>query len=350
MIVGIDVESGERPFHELVEAALLSADRIDDITVVLIGNQKNIEKKFPDINSNNKIQIVNSNEIIYMDESPVSSVRTKKNSTVVTGIKLIKDGSLDAFFSPGNTGATVAASILYLNTIAKIKKPALSTSFPGNGSNETLIIDIGANPESTEEGLCNNAILGMAYYSMIWEKDLPTVGLLNMGSEYGKGSHQIKKAYEKLESIPTFLGNIEGYNLFNGSVDVVVCDGFMGNSIIKMAESMTGFFYKILKSEFREPTVRSHKKGTTAVKNALIGTLESLGAFELKKNNIIQKLYPRFYGGAPLLGVEGLVLVGHGNCSGSDLINAIELANFLHGKDYKNEMRKNIDRFVELRS
>jgi len=318
LIIGIDVESGERHFSELIDGVLRSTSKLTDIKINIIGKKNNILSNYPNLLQNKQILLTNADEVVNMDESPVSAVRKKRDSTVVVGTTLLKNNEIDCFFSPGNTGATVASSIFSLNTIIKSKKPALSASFPSKSGHETILIDIGANPELTEDNLFNNAILGLAYYSILWDKPYPTIGLLNIGSEHGKGSKILKNAYDLISKIPSFIGNIEGYNLFNGSVDIAICDGLTGNSIIKMAESMTAFFMETISESF---SVKDNKE-------------------------IMQKLYPRFFGGAPLLGVDGLVIVGHGNCTGKDIENAIELAYFLHNKNYIIRMRENIEKLI----
>ena len=320
MRIGIDVESGERSFQELIKGSLRSVQYFPDIFIYLIGNSTKIKKAFPEIISISNLSLVQANEIIYMDEKPISALKKKKGSTVAVGIDMLKSNIIDVFFSAGNTGATVVASVLKLGMIHGIKKPSMATFFPRIGGGETLILDIGANPDADEEDLYYNAILGQAYYKLIWDKYNPSVGLLNMGAESGKGSIVIKKAFNYLNKIPAFIGNVEGYDLFNSSVDVVVCDGFIGNSILKSAEAMKKYFIFILKKVFSDNISKNKSKKIMSY------VFNLLGFYTKKKKMIIEKIMPKYYGAAPLLGVNGIVMIGHGTCSALELINAIELS------------------------
>ena len=328
MKIGIDVESGERPFQVLMKGALKSIHHFSNISLYIIGNSDNIKKKFPSITKESNIFLVDAKEVITMDEKPVIALKKKRFSTVSIGIDMLKKKEIDVFFSAGNTGATIASSILSLGMIDGIKRPAMATFFPRLGGGETLILDIGANPEANEIDLFNNAILGKAYYNLIWEKEVPSVGLLNMGVESGKGSIAINKAYDLIKDIPGFIGNVEGYNVFNGSVDVVVCNGFTGNSILKIAEAIREYFIYILKRSLsNDLRISKFKK--------FILYLFNISKNYLQRKNVITKmLLPKYYGGVPLLGVSGLVMIGHGDCAADELFNAIELINKLYSLDY----------------
>lgn len=328
MIIGIDVESGEKPFQELVQGVIDSSQSRKNIEFVIVGNSKNIKKSFPKLDSISSIGIVHADEIVYMDEKPVFAVNRKRNCTVNVGIKLLREGKIDAFFSPGNTGATVVSSVINLGLIETIKKPALATFFPRVKDGETLILDVGANPDANVENLWQNAIMGLSYYRLVCNKKEPTVGLLNMGGESEKGSILLKKAFVQLSKLNNFIGNVEGYNVFNGSVDVVVCNGFTGNAILKIAEATKRYFLEII-DELKE------KKSSSFFRKLIFSHLEKV-IFSNEK--LIKKILPRFFGAAPILGIKGLVMVGHGACSKSDLINAIDFASFLFEKDYLNSI------------
>jgi glycerol-3-phosphate acyltransferase PlsX len=326
--IGIDVDSGERSFEELVRGALKSTHALQNITVYLIGKADRIRNSFPSIEKLSNVFLVDSNDVIYMDESPIIALKKKKEATVLTGCKLMKNNTIDVFFSPGNTGATVAASVLTLGMIKGIKKPSMAAFFPRIGGSETLILDIGANPEVNEESLFQNAILGQAYYRVVHDKSDPTVGLLNMGAEFGKGSSNLRKAFDSLSDIPSFIGNVEGYNVLNGSVDVVVCDGLTGNSILKFAEAMKEYFTSTLKDVFDMDSL------TPSTDTILSHTLNRLGFNKERAKLLYTRLTPKYYGAAPLLGINGTVLIGHGMCSEKELINAIELAYKLYKNKY----------------
>lgn len=328
MRIGIDVESGERPFQEFVKGALKSIQYFSNIHIYIIGNTNNIKKKFKSINNIPNITLVDAKEVITMNEKPIAALKKKKLSTVSIGIKMLKNKEIDVFFSAGNTGATVVSSVLSLGMIDGIKRPAMATFFPRIGGGETLIIDIGANPDANEKDLYNNAVLGKAYYYLIWNKINPTVGLLNMGAESGKGTLEINKVYKTIENIPGFIGNVEGYNVFNGSVDVVVCNGFIGNSILKIAEATRKYFiYTLKKSLSKDFKISKFEK-------FILGIFNLSKLYKQKKNIITGMLLPKYYGAAPLLGVNGLVMIGHGSCTSRELINAIELTYKLYSLNF----------------
>ncbi len=333
MRIGIDIESGERPFQELIRGVFKSVQFNPDIQYFLIGNSKKIKISFPEIESYKNIEIIHADEVIYMHEKPVFAIHKKKNCTVNIGVKLLKNNSIDVFFSPGNTGATVVSSVLNLGMIEGIKKPAMGTFFPRIGGGETLIIDIGANPEAKVENLFQNAVLGITYYNLIWEKTNPSVGLLNMGGEFEKGSLLLKKTFNFMSDIPNFIGNVEGYNVFNGSVDIVVCDGFTGNSILKIAEAMKKFFIDALKGAFSDNNTKSK------IRNMMSYSFSLFGFYNEKKKILTDKILPKYFGAAPILGVKGLVMVGHGACTALELINAIEFSKILIKKNYNDEIK-----------
>lgn len=331
MKIAIDVESGERSPFELIEAIIDSTAKYKEFIFFVIGNSNNIKRKFPKIEEKYSIKLIHTEEVIYMDEKPAFAVTKKKNSTVNIGIRLLKNKEINAFFSPGNTGATVVSSVINLGLLDGIKKPALATFFPRLGGGETLIIDVGANPDATVENLYQNAVLGSAYYTLIWGKESPTVGLLNMGVETEKGTLLLKKTFEYLNRLSNFIGNVEGYNVFNGSVDVVVCNGFTGNVVLKIAEATKKYLLEIL-------------PGFVKNKN-ILKRFFYIGKEKEIKNEVLNKILPRFYGGAPVLGVKGLVLVGHGACRGKELMNAIDFISFLLKKNYLENLQKEIKKF-----
>ncbi len=336
MKIGIDVDSGERPFEELVKGAVEAGKRFPNIFIYLIGNQSKIQPVLDGLGNFNQIAIKNADEVIGMDESPIHALRKKKNSTVAVGCRMIKSGEIDVFFSPGNTGATVATSVIILGLINRIKKPAMVIAMPRGDGQETYIVDIGANPEPNDDTYWQNALLGASYYQVISDSiNKPKIGLLNIGTENIKGSKNLKKAFACMSRIPktlgTFVGNVEGYNIFDGSVDIVVCDGFTGNTVLKFAEAITGTFVKILKSALSSQTLGFFDKLVMAPA-ALFKTSDKV------KQALKTKMTPRYFGAATLLGVKGTVLVGHGMCREEDVINAVALADTLYQRKYLERM------------
>lgn len=341
MKLGIDINSGERPFQELLEGVLFSSAKYKDSLFYIIGNVEKVRESFPEINSFANIRLVNAVDVIGMDESPLAAVRKKKNSSVCIGTRLLKEKEIDIFFSPGNTGATVVASVLDLGLLPGLKKPAMATFLPRQDDNgETLILDVGANPEAKEEYFFQNAQLGSIFYHGIIDKKDVSFGLLNMGTEYGKGSNFIKKVHQMLSTVDGFQGNVEPYNIIDGSVDVVVCDGFTGNTVIKVCET----FQKLLLTKMK--TYFSRIMNASWWRRIFLGKMfrsSFLGnsSSPKRKRRLAHLFMPRFYGAAILLGVNGLVLVGHGKCSKSDVMNAIDFARYLTDKNVYLYLLKN---------
>jgi len=336
--IGIDVDSGERPFTEMVRGALEALTLDPDISLTLIGNENRILESFPHIIKDNekRVKIVGTVDFIRMDEKP-TDVRKRKDCTVAIGCRMLKNKTIDAFFSPGNTGATVVAACLLLGYLPGIKRPAMAASFPRRDGKETMMLDVGANPEVSEEALLQNAKLGIAYYSLITESLAePKIGLLNMGTEADKGTTYIKKAYSYLKKQADngkiiFNGNVEPYNVLDGSTDVVVCDGLLGNTMLKFAESMIKYLMSVLSGSVAD-------KRKSFKEKLLTSAMSFFHAWSKVKDRIKTKVTPKYFGAAPLLGVDGIVLIGHGMCNAKDVTNAIELANVLYQKKYINAM------------
>jgi glycerol-3-phosphate acyltransferase PlsX len=332
--IGIDVDSGERPFAEMVRGALASLALDPDISLTLIGNENRILESFPHIIKDNdkRVKIVGTADFIRMDEKP-TDVRKRRDCTVVIGCRMLKNKTIDAFFSPGNTGATVVAACLYLGYLPGIKRPAMAASFPRKDGGETMMLDVGANPEVSEESLLQNAKLGVAYHSVISSSLAePRIGLLNMGTEADKGTTYIKKAYSYLNKQAAigkviFNGNVEPYNILDGSTDIVVCDGLLGNTMLKFAESMIKYLMGVLSG-----SVSDKHKGFG--EKVMTSAMSVFHLWSKVKERIKGKVTPKYFGAAPLLGVDGTVLIGHGMCNAKDVTNAIELALLLHQRKY----------------
>jgi len=211
-------------------------------------------------------------------------------------------------------------------------------SIPRGDGQETYIVDIGANPEHNDDTYWQNALLGASYYQIISDNiDKPKVGLLNIGTENIKGNKNLKKAFGYMSRLPktlgTFVGNVEGYNIFDGSVDIVVCDGFTGNTVLKFAEAISSTFVKLLKSTINSDNLSFFDKLAMAPV-ALFKTKDKV------KQALKTKMTPRFFGAATLLGVKGTVLIGHGMCREDDVINAVALADTLYNRRYLERMIK----------
>ena len=278
--------------------------------VVIVGDKPSIERelsglKFPA----QKIEVCHSSQVVEMGESPAVTIRKKKDSSISVGVRLVKEGKADAFISAGNTGAVVCAATLYLGLLPGIERPGIAIIYP-TPAGISMLIDVGANITPKPIHLLQYGFMGDAYSKHILGKKNPTVGLLNVGEEETKGTGFVKDTHKLLiDSMLNFVGNIEGRDIFSGKTDVIVCDGFAGNVVLKVAESLTLTISKFLRRELK--------------KNLLtrIGALLSRPAFKgLKKD-----LDYTEYGGAPLLGVAGAVTICHGSSNVKAIKNAVRV-------------------------
>ncbi len=327
MHIAIDAfGSDNAPFPEVEGAIIAIKEGLCD-KIYLVGKQdiltKQLEKYYY---PKDKIEIVHASEVITMSDSPAKVVREKKDSSLVKAIQLHKEGTVQAVVSAGNTGAMMAASLFGLGRIKNILRPAIATTFPTQ-SHPEIILDVGANVECNPENLVQYAILGSLYFKFFFETDNPRVALLNIGEEESKGNELVKNTYVKLKENKdiNFVGNIEGKDLLKGVVDVVVCDGFVGNVMLKTVEGAAYSIMSILKSEMKKDWI------------AKLGALLSFPAYAYLK----KKLDHSEYGGALLVGLNGISVVSHGRSNAKAIKNAVGLAAHLarsgfvqHTKEY----------------
>jgi glycerol-3-phosphate acyltransferase PlsX len=257
-----------------------------------------------------RLVAIPTTEIIAMDEHPASAVRSKKDSSIVVGCRLVRDGEADAFFSAGSTGAAMAAATLVMGRIKGVARPAIATVLPSAGA-PTVLLDAGANADCKPEHLVQFAHMGAAYAASVLGVAQPRVGLLNIGEEPTKGSQLTIEAHELMaEQVAGFVGNIEGRDVMAGSVDVIVTDGFTGNVALKLLEGTS----KVLFGQLRDAmTAGVVNKAAAAILAPSLRTLK-------------QQLDPETYGGAPLLGVAGVCIIGHGSSSAVAVANAVRVA------------------------
>lgn len=262
---------------------------------------------------NGRLSLHHSSEVITMDDKPLNALKRKKDSSMVRAIELVKSGEAGVVVSCGNTGALMAGGTLKLRPMEGIARPALAAVCPREGGHFVLI-DAGANPEAKAEHLVHNAILGSHYCRVMLGVARPRVGLMTIGTEEGKGNALITETNELLKragNIINYSGPIEGFHVFTEHVDVVVCDGFVGNIMIKSWESLVRFFSTMLKEELQANAVRA------------TGALLSKGAF----NALKERINPERYGGAPLLGLNGNIFKAHGSSNRRAIKSAIIAAN-----------------------
>jgi len=280
--------------------------------IALVGIRERIEEELQKIGGcPEAIEIVHASEIIQMNEPAALSIRKKRDSSIIRALELIKQQKADAFFSAGNTGAGVCAATLGLGMLSEVERPGIAIIMPTVKKTPTLIIDAGANIDAKPTHLLQYAAMAQAYYRHIFNCDNPSVGLLNIGEEEAKGTDFVKETYRLLESSHlNFQGNVEGKDVFKGKTEIVICDGFVGNVTLKVSEGVAEAFGVLLKREL------------TSSLMAKIGSLFVYPALRRFKKNFDYSEY----GGAPLLGVNGIVIIGHGRSSAKAIKNAIRVA------------------------
>jgi glycerol-3-phosphate acyltransferase PlsX len=257
-----------------------------------------------------KISIHPAEEVIEMKEAAAASVRRKRNSSIVVGVELLKNKTADAFFSAGNTGAVVCAAVLSLEPLVGIERPGIAVILP-TLEGMSLLIDVGANIDSKPTHLLQYGIMADTYCRYILNKSNPSVGLLNVGEEATKGTEFVKETYKLLEASPlNFIGNVEGKDVFLGKSDIIICDGFLGNAVLKVTEGLAELVVTTLKQELSQGFFTK-----------FVSSLIKPRLRQFKK-----RLDYSEYGGAPLLGLNGVVIIGHGRSSTNAIKNAIRVA------------------------
>jgi glycerol-3-phosphate acyltransferase PlsX len=257
------------------------------------------------------LEIVPASETITMRDTPMTAYRKKKDSSIHVAARLVKDGTAQATVSAGNTGAAMAVARFILGKLPSVDRPALSAPFPNAKGGTSVLLDVGANVDSKPEHLVQFAVMGEIYYRVIFGTRRPRVGLLSIGEEEMKGNELVRDAHELLKKAPVnFVGNVEGKEVFAGNVDVIVCDGFVGNITLKISESVAQHIAGML------------KKTLTSTLASQVGAMLSRNAFQLFKKQIDYSEY----GGAPLLGVRGVAVIGHGRSNANAIKNAIRVA------------------------
>ncbi len=310
--IAIDAMGGDlAPDNEIQGAILASKNKKFDIDfeIIFIGNETQIRQSLTQYDTNGlRYSIVHADETITMDDDPTEILKKKPNSSLHKGLQYHAQGYADSFISIGNTGAVLSVATVTLGRINGVSRPTIGALFPTIGKKPTLILDVGANIEAKSRFLYEFAVMGSIYVNLTQGIENPRIGLLNIGEESSKGTEEIIKTYDLLKnSNMNFIGNIEGRDILLGSADVVVCDGFTGNVILKFAESITG----LLKTKIKNYS-----------KSSIFKKLLTLTALPVLKN-IFRDFDYQEYGGVPLLGVNGIVLIGHGKSSPKAISNII---------------------------
>ena len=308
MRIVLDGMGGDNAPEEIVKGAVEASKLISD-EIIIVGQEELILEELKKYSyDDQKISIVHASQVIENEDTPVRAVRRKKDSSMVVGINMIKNGEGDLFISAGNTGALMAGSLFNLGRIQGIDRPALGSVYPILGSEPALLVDAGANSECKPNNLLEFAMMGSIYMDKVIGRTNPRIGLVNLGVEENKGSTLTKATYELLDkSHMNFVGNVEAREVPRGAWDVIVCDGFVGNVILKLTEGLALNIMKLLKNKF------------TAGMKAKLGSIFLMDKFKEIKSEFDYTEY----GGAPILGVKGPVVKMHGSSNANAVKNTI---------------------------
>jgi glycerol-3-phosphate acyltransferase PlsX len=329
--IAFDVMGGDfAPANEIKGALEFLQEHHDkSVELLLVGNEDIIKQeidKNPAI-KDYKFTIVNATQVITMEDDASTAIKTKKDSSISVGLDLVKEKKADAFVSAGNTGAMLSTSTLKLGRIDGVSRPTIGSFFPTLKDYPTLILDVGANSEVKPKYLYEFAVMGQIYLSEMYNIENPKIGLLNIGEEAKKGTEIVQEAHKLLSNSKlNFIGNIEGRDIFPGVADIVVCDGFVGNIVLKFAESFMGFFKETLKKYAQKSTFNKLKVGL------MVPTVK----------DIFRGFDYQDHGGVPLLGVNGVVVIGHGKSSPKALKNMLNIALITYDKEINQKIENSL--------
>ncbi|UWG99272.1 phosphate acyltransferase PlsX [Dehalobacter sp. DCM] len=310
MKIAVDAMGGDYAPLEIVRGALKAAQAWPEIKIILVGRKDDIIDHIPEKKISENIGFYECSEVIEMNEHPAAAIKKKKDASIVVATRLVKEGEADALVSAGSTGAQMAAALLGLGRIKGIQRPAICTVLPTLQGGK-LLLDVGANPDAKPENLLQYAMMGSIYAENVLGINNPKVALLNIGSEEGKGNELVQAAYALLKTASlNFIGNIEGRDVPNGNADVIVCDAFVGNIVLKSFEGLSSALFQLIKEKITATT--SRKIGAMLVKPGL--------------KEIAKQMDYAEYGGAPLLGVNGTSIICHGSSKEKAIYNAIRVA------------------------
>ena len=316
--IALDAMGGDNAPGEIVHGGVEAAIGLENVKVLLVGVKEQIDAelaKYPKevaaATKKGTLEVIHAPDVAEMDESPVTAVRKKKDCSINVAMRLVKEGRADAFVSAGNSGAVATSAILNLGRIKGVQRPAIATILPTRiPRRPLLLLDAGANMDCHADWLVQFAIMGSVYSQGVLKRTKPLVGLLSIGTEDCKGNEMTKETFRLLKEVQgiDFRGNVEGHDVFQGQTDVVVCDGFVGNVVLKTSESLAHAVSYFLKRECFRGIFR------------VLGALLLKGAFKSLKN----QLDPDIYGGAPLLGVPGAVIITHGSSTHKAIFYAVK--------------------------
>jgi glycerol-3-phosphate acyltransferase PlsX len=309
--IALDAMGGDHAPGEIVKGALLAAEEYPDLEITLVGREEVLRETLG-ASVPSRIVIADAREVVDMTDTALAPLRRKRNSSIRICANLVKEGKADAMVSAGHTGAAMTSAYKVLGTIEGVSRPALAAVLPSQAkAGYTVLLDVGANVDAKPAYLREFAVMGHFYAQMILGVAQPRVGLMSIGEEEGKGNELTKETFRVLkETGLNFMGNAEGRDVFNGNMDVIVCDGFIGNVVLKAAESLAEMMGKLIREELTRSTTRK------------LGAILAKGAFaDIKKRTDYSE-----YGGAPLLGVNGGCIISHGRSNAKAIKNALRVA------------------------
>lgn len=328
MKIVVDAFGGDNAPLEIVEGALMAVEKHKDLELILTGKEDEIKKILN--GRGERIEIVDAQSVITNNDKPTEAIRHKTDSSLVRAYDILKEREdVVGLVSAGSTGAVLAGAIMKIGRIKGISRPALAPILPTKADSDVIIIDSGANIDCKPVNLLHFALMGSAYYSIIYNKPEPRVALLNNGREEEKGNELVKEAYQLLKNAPiNFIGNREGGDFMSGEVDVMVADGFAGNALLKGTEGAVGAVLSLLKKSIKSHTMSK------------IGALFMKQTFSDLKNrvDILKK-----HGGSPLLGCKKLIVKNHGSCKRLNIISSIEQTMLLH----ENKLNERIEASIK---
>jgi len=321
--IAIDVMGGDLGPEPVIEGTI-KAFKEREFHPILVGRIDEIKELIP-TQFLEKITLVNASEILSMSDSATDALK-KKETSIYKAVELVRDGKADAVVSPGHSGATMSLATLRIGRLKGVLRPAIATIMPTSTDRPSFVLDIGANVDCKSEHLVQFAIMGEAYVKDVLKTQNPRVGLLSNGEEKSKGNDITKEVYKVLSVNDSFAGYVEGNNIFDGSTDVIVCDGFVGNILLKTSEGVAESITKIIKKNIRRSPV------------AIAGSLLMRRVFKVLKKQVDYAEY----GGAPLIGIKGCAIVAHGKSNAKAIKNAIFQAISFSDSDINEDIEDSI--------
>lgn len=325
--IAIDTMGGDNGVAPIVEG-IIKALNERDFHAILVGESEKIKPLIPK-NLLKKVSFIETTDVFNMEES-ATDVLKRKESSIYKAVELVRDGEADAVVSAGHSGATMSLSTLRIGRLKGVLRPAIATLMPTiHHGNYTLVLDVGANTDCKPEHLFQFAIMGEAYVKNVMGIKKPKIGLLSNGEEASKGNELTKDTYELLAKLDAFVGNVEGNNIFDGSINIVVCDGFVGNIVLKTSEGVAESITNIIKINIKKSPL------------AIAGAALMKKVFRILKKQVDYAEY----GGAPLIGINGCSIISHGKSNSKAIKNAIFQALNFAGSNINKEIEEEISKF-----